>query len=119
MKLIFVKTLSSNVYTVNLTVTEVDIADTDLFTDFGEPQINIGGEIKIGTGPVLATLPATFRKVVTQMPVIIRFADKDYVNGAKAIAEAWITIIEDRINAEMIVLRAKNDDFSGTEESIV
>lgn len=120
MKLVFTKTLAANVYTVNLAVEDVAQSDTDLFADFGEPLINIGGEIKDITGTdTLATLPANYRKVVSQTPVIIRFADKDYSDNAKAIAEAWIATIEDRINTVMTDLRAKTDDFSGSQESIV
>lgn len=118
MKLVFTKTLAANIYTVNLAIEDVEETDTDLFADFGEPTVNIGGEIKSGAN-TLATLPANFRKIVTQMPVIIRFADKDYSDGAKAVAEAWILTIESRINAEVTALRAKSDDFSGTEESII
>lgn len=120
MKLVFTKTLVNNVYTVELAVTEVEATDTDLFADFGEPTIDTGGEIKTtDEGPVLATLPSTYRKVVTQMPVVVRFADAQYNNNAKAIAEAWVLTVEKRINAKMVELRMKNDDFTGTQESII
>jgi DMSO/TMAO reductase YedYZ molybdopterin-dependent catalytic subunit len=117
-KLVFTKTLLNNIYTVNLAVEEVEDTDTALFADFGEPSINIGGEIKSGA-TTLATLPANFRKVVSQMPVVMRFADKDYSNNAKAVAEAWVLTVEGRINTEMTTIRAKTDDFSGPEEFII
>lgn len=118
MKLVFTKTLTNNVYNVVLTIEEVEATDTDLFADFGEPTINIGGEIKSGV-TTLATLPANFRKVVSQMPVTVRFADKDYANNAKAIAEAWVLTIEGQINTAMTTLRGKNDDFTNVQESII
>lgn len=118
MKLVFTKTLLNNVYTVNMSITEVDEVDTSLFEDFGEPTINIGGEIK-ALEVVLATLPANFRKIVSQTPVVQRFADKDYEGKAKVVAEAWITAIDKRVNTVMTELRLKNDDFTGTQESII
>lgn len=118
MKLVFTKTLANNVYTINVAVEEVDQADTDLFADFGEPSINIGGEIKSGA-TVLASLPANYRKIVTQMPLIQRFADKDYAGGAQAVAEAWVLAIQERVNTVVTALRAKSDDFSGTEEFVI
>lgn len=118
MKAVFNKTLANNVYTVELSITEVETTDTDLFADFGEPMIDIGGEVKSGA-TILATLPSQFRKVTTQMPVIMRFADSAYANNAKAVAEAWITTIEARINTVITALRTKNDDFTGTQETVI
>jgi hypothetical protein len=53
------------------------------------------------------------------MPVVQRFADKDFEDGAKAVAEAWILTVEGRVNTVMTALRVKSDDFSGTQESII
>lgn len=120
MKLTFNKTLANNIYTVELTVTEIETTDTDLFGDFGEPTIDIGGEIKGSDGTtVLAILPSQFRKIQSQMPVTMRFADSAYAGGAKPIAEAWIRTIETRINTVLTALRGKTDDFSGSQESII
>jgi hypothetical protein len=120
MKLVFTKTLTNNNYGIELSVTEVAEEDTALFNDFGEPSIDIGGEIKDAAGTnVLATLPSNYRKVLSQMPVTIRFADAQYNGNAKTVAEAWIRAIEARTNTVMTAIRMKSDDFSGPEEFII
>jgi hypothetical protein len=118
MKAVFTKTLTNNVYAVELSITEIETTDTDLFADFGEPSIDIGGEIRSGSD-IVATLPSQFRKVQSQMPVTMRFADSQYSNNAKAVAEAWLITVEGRINTAMTALRGKMDDFSGTQESVI
>ena len=119
MKLVFVKTLVNNVYTVEVQTTEFEQADLDLFEDFGEPSINIGGTLKNSDDTDLVTLQNAYRKLKTQFPVVQRFADTQYEGKAKDVANAWIRHIEKQANAEMTALRAKLDDFSGQEEFIV
>lgn len=120
MKLVFTKTLANNVYTVEVAVTEVAAEDLELFADFGEPSIDIGGTIMdTDDTTILATLPSNFRKVHSQMPIVSRFGDAQFSSKGKVIAEAWIRMIEKRINQAMTDIRLKLDDFSGTQESII
>jgi hypothetical protein len=121
MKLVFTKTLVNNVYTVVVTTTEFAVSDTDLFAEFGEPTIAVGGPVSavIATvETVLATLPITVRKVKSQFPYTIKFTVDDY-SDPLLLAESWMALISLNVATAMDTLRLKTDNFTGVEETVI
>lgn len=116
MKLSIKKELENNIYMVTFSIVETTEAEKELFHDFGELVIPIGGELKGEGETVIATLPLASRKFPSQFPISNRFADSQYENKGKEVASAWATTIQKRIEAELEKHRLKFDDFTGSEE---
>ena len=105
MKLRVRKCLRRNTYVVSLRPEEWSRSDLELFHDFGEPEIDIGG---------VCGVPSSFRKVLSGFPVIMEFED-DSNDGGEDRANAWKDEIVRRIGTAMKALRQLKDDFSGEE----
>lgn len=122
MRLLVNKNLSNNVYTVELQTTDFDTTDLELFGDFGEPTVDLGGalkEIVDGVETTVATLPQMLRKVKSGFPFKQTFTKQQYNDNAKKVAELWAQNAHDKITLAMGDLRMKIDDFSGTEDIII
>lgn len=121
MKLIITKNLVKNVYTANIAIDEIADTDTELFNDYYEPTIDIGGEITqlAATPVILTTLPSSYKKIPSQFPINYRFPVAQYGDDAQQIAELWVETISTRIETAMDALRAKVDDYSEIEEIII
>ncbi|MDK2600528.1 hypothetical protein QO179_23830 [Bacillus stercoris] len=119
MKVLFTKELENNVYSVTVEISDVAVTDTDLFHDFGQPMINLGGEIKDQMGNISITMPSNMKRLTDQFPVTVKFSDLQYNNNAKNVANAWIFTVEQRISEAMNELRLKTDDFTGTEDFLI
>ena len=118
MLLTFTKTLLNNVYTVVVTTTDFDTLDLALFTEFGEPSVNIGGDmIDVTDGTTkLATLPNNFRKVKSGLPFTMNFSDTQYLGKGMDVANAWIETMNTSITNAVVALRAKSDTFTGIQD---
>lgn len=114
MKFTVEKELKNNTYYVVIRTENFDAVDEELFHDFNEPFIEVGGDIYSAdaTPLLLTTLPTAQRRIQSQFPVFMRFQDQE-------IAEAWIRTVELRMVTAMNELRMKLDDFTGTEEFVI
>lgn len=123
MKITVTKNLLKNVYIVTIGLSEIDDTDIELFSDYNEPSIDIGGDINDPASPstpvLLTTLPSTFKKIPSQFPITYRFPATTYGVNSQKIAEGWANDTSLKIENAMNTLRAKIDDFSQVEEIIV
>jgi hypothetical protein len=84
-------------------------SEEDLITKFGDPLINVGGEI---TGPPEFTLGDNTRKLSAGFPYTF------YIDGAsdaeaKDKMVAWIAEVRTRIISALNTLRSQSDDYTG------
>ena len=110
MKVRTYKTLTSNVYKVELR-TEATEVEQNLIDLFGEPEVNVGGSF---TGPPAFTLPDALRKIVKGFPYSQQI-DADGDAQAKDKMVVWADEVSTRIGTAVTTLRAQNDDFSKEE----
>lgn len=116
MKLSIKKTLVNNVYSAAIEIKEWSKEEEALVVQFGEPTVEIGGEILGESGDKVITLPTSTRKMKTQFPVSMKFSDATYKEDTKKIANAWVHTVQKRMEVVMESLRLKEDDFTGEEE---
>ena len=110
------KELTSNVYSVKVSIQDISGSDTELTSAFGEPLIQVGGTI---TGPSdTKTLPAAERALPSGFPVLETFDGDDFTD-AEGLANAYSTEILARITTAMTTLRAKADTFTGESVSTI
>lgn len=104
--------LSNDVYSVTIYTEDWSQGDTKLMDEFGEPQIDLGGDF--GTGPGAFTLPNRLVSILTNSPFTQSFDARDYLATPTApdAAEAWATEIATRLTAAVTTLRGNVDDFS-------
>lgn len=120
MKLVTKKTLVNNNYEVMISLENILPEETELFKDFGEVQVSIGGELTLtgGVAPV-ATLGASFKNMPTDFPITKAFATAQYGVNTEEVANAFADTVGERIQTAMTALKAKQDIFTGTTEVIL
>lgn len=121
MKVNIKKDIKKNIYTTSFVVSEMDEVMTELISDFGEITINIGGKVSIdidGTPTEVLVGGDVFKRLPSEFPISRSFSESTNGVHAKAVAIAWTELIKSRIDAEVLALKARVDDFSGDEEII-
>lgn len=128
MKIRIFKRVVDGVFDVRIQTEDWSQHDIDLMVKYGEPEINLGGEIAYvpvnvegsssssgGTETVL--LDDNYARIMTESPFTYKFDSRDYdgVDNARQIASAWASEIEARIVDKVRMLRDK-DTFFNTEE---
>lgn len=127
MKIRIFKRIVDGVFDVRIQTEDWSQHDIDLMVKYGEPEINLGGEIAYvpvnvegssssgGTETVL--LDDNYARIMTESPFTYKFDSRDYdgVDNARQIASAWASEIEARIVDKVRMLRDK-DTFFNTEE---
>jgi hypothetical protein len=99
MKIRTYKRLESGVYRVSIQTEDWSELDSGLMIKFGEPEIDLGGNITDG-GSIDFDLDTSY--------------SDDYAD-AQDRAETWQDTIETRIQAAVTTLRSSSDGFSGEE----
>ena len=104
------KDLKNNVYSVLLKFDTFPDQDLELMSDFGEPEVDVGGSF---TGPpAFSNLATQLRKLKSGFPFTQTF-DATGDAQAKDKANVWQSEMITRITAVMATLRGNTDDFSG------
>lgn len=119
MKLTVTTDLKNNNYTATFSVKEITLEETELFTDFGDIEINVGGEIKDATPTTLVTLGNSYKKFPSEFPFSRSFNQASHGVDTEAIATAYVKDITDKIEAAVVILKAKTDAFSGETDIIL
>lgn len=147
MKLIVNKNLVNNNYEILLEITNIEQTDKELFNDFGEPTINIGGtiteqvvateqrEVEVDDGEggtttelqdvevtntvTVAELGNVYRKFPSEFPIKRIFTKGEFGTDAEKIANLYADKIENDLKTVLADLRAKQDTFSKVEEILL
>lgn len=123
MKLVIEKNLVNNNYEVVVSVTEIEEAETELFKDFGELVINVGGELAEsndeGSSVVIASFGDVFKKFPSQFPLTKVFGKAQFGDNAEKVANAYVSDIQTKIETAVTELKAKPDVFSGVTEVVL
>lgn len=109
------KTIESGVCRVSVRTEEWSEADRKAMEKFGEPEIDVGGDIADGSD-VVATLDTDLKRVASGSPFAAAFDMRDYDNdleAAKRVATVWGENILARLAAAMATLRQAADGFTG------
>ncbi|MGG4105133.1 hypothetical protein AAXB25_14550 [Paenibacillus lautus] len=117
MKLVIEKKLANNNYEVSISLSDILDVETEMFSDYGNVQINIGGELTAngGTTPE-ATIGDAFKYIPTDFPVVRVFTKAQYGDKAEAVANAFADTVSGRIQTAITALKAKTDSFTGSTE---
>lgn len=132
MKIRIFKRIVDSVFDVRIQTEDWGQHDIDLMVKYGEPEINIGGEIEYvpvnavadgsssssssgGTATLL--LDDNYARIMTESPFTYKFDSRDYgsMDNARQIAFAWASTMESRIVDKVRALRDR-DSFLATEE---
>jgi hypothetical protein len=113
MKIRTYKRLESGVYRVSIQTEDWSELDSGLMIKFGEPEIDLGGNITDG-GSIDFDLDTSYARVMSDSPFVAGFDSDDYAD-AQDRAETWQDTIETRIQAAVTTLRSSSDGFSGEE----
>ena len=134
MKIRIFKRIVDSVFDVRIQTEDWSQHDIDLMVKYGEPEINIGGEIEYvpvntaadGSSSSSASSPGgtetlllddNYVRIMTESPFTYKFDSRDYdgMDNARQIAFAWASAIESRIVDKVRALRDR-DSFLATEE---
>jgi len=113
MKIRVYRVLSDRRYRVAVHTQEWSEVENRLIQAFGDPQLDLGGEI---TGPddLVFTLAPRLVTVKGGSPFVGVFDARDGGDAlAKAKANAWLAAIVERVTAAVLALRAQEDGFTG------
>ena len=110
MKIRKLYTLDNAVYTVSLATEDWSQGDKDLMTEFGEPQIDLGGSF---TTPTF-TLPNKLVSILSDSPFVQSFDSRDHADADDR-ADRWATDVSARLVASVNTLRSNSDSFSREE----
>lgn len=120
MQVKFIKNLSGSKFQITVQTIAFAQTDIDLMSDFGEPEIEMGGAI-LDSGPnLLMTMASNKKKLKTDLSQF--FIEFDNLSGesignAEDIADAYQLTITNRITTALTLLRAQTDTF--TEDVVV
>ncbi|MFF3144575.1 hypothetical protein ACFVRU_23340 [Streptomyces sp. NPDC057927] len=140
MKLVVKRDLKNNNYSVELAIEDIKTEDTELFSDFGYPQVNVGGSLTkseskdVVTGKddegndvketvkeekVIANLGNEFKYLPTEFPITRTFTQAQHGKDAEAIANQYVEEMKKRVTETITELKAKRDEFTGKEEIVL
>lgn len=115
MKIRRLYSLVNNVYKVSIYTEAWSEGDKNLMSNFGEPEIDLGGSF---TGPPAFDLPNNLVRVMSEVPFTQSFDGGDYADADDR-ANVWGTKVSSRIVAAITTLRANADDFTREEVETV
>lgn len=130
MKIRVIKKLYDGVFESRIHTEDWSELDRELMVKYGEPEINLGGEIPYvlrndeqssdsSSDPgKYIVLDDVYARIMTESPFVRKFDSRDFDGGvdeAMAAAAAWAFEIEARILEKVRLLREK-DTFFTTEE---
>ena len=122
MKLSIDKKLANNNYEVTISIAEVLPEETELFNDFGNLTVNVGGvftETVETVETTILTLGDSFKKVPTDFPLTKIFTQAQYGANAEKVANVYAEATSAKIQTAITALKAKQDGFTGTTEIIL
>jgi len=111
MKIRKFSTLVDDVYKISLYTEDWSQGDQDLMANFGEPEVDIGGDF---TGPPAFTLSTNLARIMSESPFTQSFDGRDFAD-AEDRAVVWKDEVSALIVAAVAVLRALDDEFTGEE----
>ena len=101
--------MNDGVFNVILDTEDWSEGDLDLISQFGEPEVNVGGEITylFEDETKTKTFGDRYVRVVEGFPYVRGFDSRDYgsIGEAIAVGRAWKEVIIDRIDAAVVELR--------------
>jgi hypothetical protein len=105
------KEIENQTFKVRIATEEFSQDDEDLLIEFGEPEVDLGGDF---TGPPAYTLANNLAKIKSESPFVQSFDGRDEVSDAVAQSKAdvWATEVVARIKTEMTTLRANANTFN-------
>jgi hypothetical protein len=111
------QSISNNEHVLLLTVDNKTISsnDRDLIDKFGEPEINVGGEIYADdTTTLLVTLPDSYIKVVSGLPhkIVVDVTVAPWSTDTTNKLDSYRKRLQERIVAAMTALRATGDSYT-------
>jgi len=101
--------IENDVYQATLYTEDWSERDIQLMQRFGEPEIDLGGDIPDDYPDY--TLEHILKRIKTESPFVQEFDQRDYAD-AETRAETWASTIQARIAAAVIALRAHIDTFT-------
>lgn len=111
MKKRVLRDMDNGVYRIILINEDWSEGDRDLMARFGEPEINVGGEVSyIVSGETKTkTMGDEYVRLLRGFPYQRGFDSRDYasVEEAVALGVAWKEMVLSRIDAAILALRAK------------
>lgn len=120
MKLVIDKKLVNNNYEVTISIADIQPEEDELFSDFGKPSINIGGEyILSGQTTPEATVGDSYKYIPTDFPITKVFTKAQYGVNAEKVANAFADTVKERVQTAITDLKAKQDIFTGTTEVVL
>lgn len=111
------QSLDNNEHVLLITVDQNTISSTDqeLIIKFGEPEINLGGEVKADdTVTVLMTLPNEYIKIISGLPhkIIIDTTVAPWDTDTDNKLTSYRKRLQERIVAAITALRALGDTYT-------
>jgi len=117
MKIRTFSTVEQGVYKVTMNTEDWSERDQRLIADFGEPQVDIGGDFE-GPAPdyIEFSLPSDYVNVMTDSPFQQTFDSRDSSSElAQQYAVLWKTTVIDRIAGAVETMRQIEDTFTKEE----
>lgn len=95
--------------------------DLDLMAQYGEPEVNVGGEVLYyyEEEPKTKNFGEEYMRVLHGFPYSRGFDSRDYesVEEARLVGNAWKDMVLERINAAVRMLRENNEQLPTEEVS--
>ena len=121
MKKRVLRDMDNGVYRIILINEDWSEGDRDLMARFGEPEINVGGEVSyiIDGETKTRTLGDEYVRLLRGFPYQRGFDARDYssVEEAVALRVAWQAMVLSRIDAAIMALRTKSAPLPTEEVS--
>lgn len=121
MKKRVLRDMDNGVYRIILINEDWSEGDRDLMARFGEPEINVGGEVSyiIDGETKTRTLGDEYVRLLRGFPYQRGFDARDYasVEEAVALGVAWKEMVLSRIDAAIMALRTKSAPLPTEEVS--
>lgn len=101
--------MENGVFRVIIETEDWSEGDLDLIAQFGEPEVNVGGEVLyfFEDKPKSNTFGDIYVRMVHCFPYSRNFDSRDYGSAEEAVAvgKAWKELVLDRIDAAVTALR--------------
>lgn len=109
------------VFRVLISTEDWSEGDLDLMVQYGEPELNVGGEVTYlyNEESKSKVFGDEYVRILHGFPYSRGFDSRDYdgVAEARAVGNAWKEMVLDRINASVRALRENNEQLPTEEVS--
>ena len=113
--------MENAVFRVTIDTEDWSEGDIDLIAQFGEPEVNVGGEVTylFEDETRTKTFGDMYARVLHGFPYMRGFDSRDYSSYEEAVAvgKAWKELVLDRIDAAVVELRTHNAPLPTEEVS--